>query len=51
MKCHAAVGPDGIFAQLRTGAAGAVEHDEHLAALRRNLHAEAGKTSVPVDHV
>ena len=51
MKRHAPVWPNGVFAQLRTSAGGAVEHDKHLATLRRDLNAEAGKAGVPVDQV
>src|SRR5713101_4994994 len=51
MKRYAAVWPDGVFAQLRAGPAGAVENEEHLAALGRDLHAEAGRSGVPVDFV
>jgi hypothetical protein len=51
MKGHASVGPDGVFAQLRAGTAGAVENDEHLAAFGRDLDAKAGATGIPVDHV
>src|SRR5262249_27000447 len=48
---HAPIRADGVLAQPRAGAAGAVEHDEYLAALGRNLHAEAGAPGVPVDRV
>jgi hypothetical protein len=51
MKGYAAVGADGVFAQLRARAASAVEHDEYFATLRRDLHAEAGVTGIPVDDV
>jgi hypothetical protein len=39
---------DGIFTQLRAGTAGAVQDDEHLAALRRDLDADSGHTRIPV---
>jgi hypothetical protein len=42
MKSHAPVWPDGVFPQLRSGTTRAVENDEDLAALRRDLDAEAG---------
>src|SRR5262249_13121051 len=48
---HAPVWPDGVFAQLRAGAADTVQNDEHLAALRRDLHAEARTAGVPVNYV
>src|SRR5262249_40064145 len=51
MKGHAPVGPDGVFAQLRAGAGGPIQDDEHLAALRCYLDAEAGAAGVPVDCV
>src|SRR5450432_2733972 len=51
MKRYTTVRPDGVFAQLRSGTAGAVEDDEHLATLWRNLHPESGTTSVPVNYV
>src|SRR4051794_26805553 len=51
MKRYAAVWPDGVFAQVRPGTAGAVQNDEHLAALGRDLHAEAGGSGVPVDDI
>jgi hypothetical protein len=51
MERYAAVGADGIFAQPRARAAGAVEYDEYLAALRRDLHAEAGRSGVPIDYI
>src|SRR5262249_48955786 len=51
MKRHAPIGPDRIFAQLRTCAAGAVENNEHLAALRCDLQPEARAAGVPVDYV
>jgi hypothetical protein len=51
MKGHSPVRPDGVLAQLRPRACGAVEHDEHLAAFRRDLDAEAGVSGVPVDYV
>jgi hypothetical protein len=51
MKGHAPVWPDGVLAQPRAGTAGAVEDDEHLAAFRRDLDAEAGVSGVPVDYV
>src|SRR5262249_33339674 len=35
----------------RAGAAGAVENDEYLAALGRNLHPETGTAGIPVDGV
>src|SRR5688572_2760444 len=51
MKRYASVGPDGVFAQLRPGAAGPVENEEHLAASGRDLHAKAWRSGVPVDCV
>src|SRR5436190_5701733 len=51
MERHAAIRPDGVLAQPRSGASGAVENNEHLAAFRGDLDAEAGISSVPVDYV
>src|SRR5262245_50364529 len=51
MKGYAPVRPDGILAQLRAGTASAVQDDEHLPALRRDLDAESGNSRVPVDHI
>src|SRR5262249_9053813 len=58
LRCHArlmerdpAIRADGVLAQLRASTASAVERDEHLAALRRDLHAEAGVSGVPIDSV
>ena len=43
MQGDASIWPDGILAQLRTGTARAIQNDEHLATVRRDLDAEAGK--------
>jgi hypothetical protein len=51
MKGYAPVWPDSVLAQLRAGTAGAVQGDEHLAALRCDLDAESGKARVPVDRI
>ena len=51
MERDPSIRADGVLAQLRASAAGAVKRDEHLAALRRDLHAEAGVSGVPVDYV
>src|SRR3954447_15376367 len=51
MQGDTPIGTDGILAQLRAGAAGAVENNEHLAAVRRDLHPEAGTLDIPVDEV
>jgi hypothetical protein len=51
MKRYPAVWPDGVFAQIRPGTARAVQNDEHLAALGRDLHAETGISGVPVDDI
>src|SRR5262249_40519205 len=51
MKSHAPVWPDRVLAQPRSGTACSVKNDEHLAAIRRHLNAEAGTSSVPVDYV
>jgi hypothetical protein len=51
MQGDAPVGSDRAFAKLRAGAAGAVENDKDLPALRSNLHPEARKIAVSVDHV
>jgi len=51
MKGHTAIRPDGVLAQLRPGACSAVEYEEHLAAFRRDLDAEARAPGIPVDYV
>ncbi len=51
MKGYASVRTDGVFAELRSGTAGAVQHDEDLATLGRDLNAETGQASIPVDEV
>jgi hypothetical protein len=51
MKGHAPIWPDRVFAQFRAGTTGAIQHDEHLAASRRNLNAEARISCIPVDDV
>src|SRR5215831_13860138 len=51
VKGYSPVPPDRVLAQLGAGTAGAVENDEHLAARRRDLDAEAGVSGVPVDDV
>jgi len=37
--------------QPRAGTAGPVQDDKHLAALRRDLDAEAGKSGIPVNNI
>jgi hypothetical protein len=49
MERDAPVGPDTIFPQPPTG--GSIQDDKHLAAFRRDFHAEAGKSNIPVDKV
>src|SRR5262249_27468135 len=51
MKGRAPIRPDRVLAQLRAGTACSVKNDEHLAAIRRHLNAEAGTPGVPVDYV
>src|SRR5208337_207914 len=51
MQGNAPVWPDGVFSQLRTGTAGAVQNNKYLAALGRDLYAKAGSSRVPVDDV
>src|SRR5687768_10678398 len=49
MKGNAPIWPDRIFPQPST--CGPIQDDKHLAAFRRDLRAEAGKTNVPVNQV
>jgi len=42
MKGDPPIWPDGVFAQLPSGTTRAVEHNEHFAALRRDLDACPG---------
>src|SRR5262249_59061222 len=51
VKGHSPIRSDRVLAQLGASTAGAVQNDEHLAALRRDLDAEAGVSCVPVDYV
>jgi hypothetical protein len=47
----AALRPDRVFAQPRARTAGAIKHDEHLAALWGDLDAETGTATIPVNIV
>src|SRR5262245_3414019 len=51
MQRHATIRPDRVFAQTRSRATRAIEHNENLATIRGNFYAEAGTATIPVNDV
>ena len=45
------IGANCVLAQARSSSPGSIKHNKYLAALRRDLDAEAGAAAVPVDNV
>src|SRR5262245_55223234 len=49
MQRHATIRADRVFAQSRSRASGAIEHNKNLTAPRGDLDAEAGTATVPIN--
>jgi hypothetical protein len=51
MQCDATIRSDRVFAQTGARRSGAIEHNENLASLWGDLHAEAWAATIPIDNV
>src|SRR5262245_1245617 len=51
MQRDATIRPNRVFAQTRSSATCAIEHNENLATIRSDFYAEAGTATIPVNDV